>query len=116
MQLKFDPDEIIRSTINSIAKTSLPRQPRTDHQIQPDVPKRSQHCLNIAMRQAAFDGHPATVTDDRLLVGEPLPDDGEQIIGQVEDIGDGLVPDLATRAKRLREVGRNVNLAFCWSS
>ncbi len=85
---------------------------RKDTLVQPDVPKRSQHCRNIAVRQAAFDGHGATVTDERLLAGEPLLDDGEQIIGKVGDIGDSLVLDLSVLAKRSPKVSRNVNLAF----
>ena len=76
---------------NTSTATGLPR---TDHLIQPDVPKRSQHCRNIAVRQAGFDGQRAAITDELLLAGEPLPDDGEQIIWQVGDIGDGLGLDL----------------------
>ena len=63
------------------------------------------------MRQAAFDGHGAAVTDERLLASEPLLDDGKQIIGQVGKTANGLMLDLAVLAKNSPEINRNVNLA-----
>ena len=47
------------------------------------------------MRQAAFDGHRAAVADERLSCGQPILDDGKQIVRQVGDIGHGLMLDLA---------------------
>ena len=64
------------------------------------------------MRQAALNGHRATIADERLSRGQPIFDDGEQIVRQIGDVGDGLMLDLAIFTKRPAEVRRNVNLAF----
>ena len=64
------------------------------------------------MRQAALNGHRATIADERLSRGQPILDDGEQIVRQIGDVGDGLMLDLAIFTKRPAEVRRNVNLAF----
>ncbi len=64
------------------------------------------------MRQAAFEGHRAAVADERLSRGQPILDDGEQIVRQIGDIGHGLMFDLAILAKRPAKVRRNVDLAF----
>ena len=59
-----------------------------------------------------MNGHRAAIADERLSCGQPILDDGEQIVRQVRDIGDGLMLDLAVLAKRPAEVRRNVDLAF----
>ena len=64
------------------------------------------------MRQAALNGHRATIADERLSRGQPIFDDGEQIVRQIGDVGDGLMLDLAIFTKRPAEVRRNVDLAF----
>ena len=44
--------------------------------------------------------------------GEPIFDDGEQIVWQVGDNGDGLMLDFSVLPKGSAEVCRNVDLAF----
>ena len=56
------------------------------------------------MRQAALNGHRATIADERLSRGQPIFDDGEQIVRQIGDVGDGLMLDLAIFTKRPAEV------------
>ncbi len=59
-----------------------------------------------------MNGHRTAIADERLSRGQPIFDDGKQIVRQVRDIGHGLMPDLAVFAKRPAEVRRNVDLAF----
>ena len=93
-------------------EASLTTRPCRDELIETDVSHRAEHSGDIPMRQASMNGHRAAITDERLSCGQPIPDDGEQIVRQVRDIGHGLMLDLAILAKRPAEVRRNVDLAF----
>jgi len=64
-------------------KTSLSAGPCGDELIEADVPHGAEHCRDIPMRQASLDLHRASITDERPSAGEPIFDDGEQIVWQV---------------------------------
>ena len=66
-----------------------------DELIEPEVSHLAEHSGDIPMRQASMNGHRVAIADEQLSLGQPIPDDGEQIVRQVRDIGHGLMLDLA---------------------
>ena len=93
-------------------ETTLPARPCGDELIESDVSHGAEHSRDIPMRQASVNLHRASFTDERLPRGKSILDDGEQIVRQVGDVGNGLMLDLSVLPKGSAEVRRNVNLAF----
>ena len=58
-------------------------------------PWRNNPISDHGHHEAALNGHRAAIADERLFRGQPIFDDGQQIVRQVGDIGHGLMLDLA---------------------
>jgi len=93
-------------------EASFATGPCGDELIESDVSHRAEYSRDIPMRYASVNLHGASITDERSSSGEPIFDDGEQIVWQVGDVCDGLVLDFSVLPKGSAEVRRNVNFAF----